>query len=476
MDVSTVLESPSQQPDLPAAPERFKVGTLTYTKFGLVTLFLWILWGDFCFTLMSFIKPNILPLMMRDIGASNRSIALITISIPSLMTMLFLPFISVKSDRFRSRWGRRIPFLLVGTPFLTLFLILIGFSGPIARWLHGLLGPGQTVSPQMVALCTIGFFVICSQFFELLAVSAYMCLINDVVPEAFLARFLALFSIIGRLSNFVFCMFILGNALTHTRAIFVTVSLLFLVAFMLIAWRVKEGSYPPPPPLEPGGVRKVTGYFRECFGRPYYVFFFLGTTFFDVAGTVGVFQVFFIQSIGMTLEQYGQIAAWTGIPVLLLMYPAGALVDRIHPLRAVLLCLIGYNLSSLAMLVFARGLVSYAVLSCFGVVLTAVFTVAKTPMYMRLLPKDRYGQFASAAALISSAAIIIFSYAGGAFMDWVRNYRYIFVWNVLFQSLGFGFLYLVYRHWRVHGDTRDDKASPVAETAPETAHQTAPQV
>src|SRR4051812_20589209 len=94
-----------------SVPDRFRVGTLVYTKLGLVTLFLWLIWGDFCFTLMSFIKPNLLPLMMRDIGASNQSIALMTVSIPSLMTMLILPFIAFKSDRYRSRWGRRIPFL-----------------------------------------------------------------------------------------------------------------------------------------------------------------------------------------------------------------------------------------------------------------------------------------------------------------------------------------------------------------------------
>lgn len=27
----------------------FRVGTLTYTKAGLFSLFAWLLWGDFCF-------------------------------------------------------------------------------------------------------------------------------------------------------------------------------------------------------------------------------------------------------------------------------------------------------------------------------------------------------------------------------------------------------------------------------------------
>ncbi len=37
--------------------------------------------------------------------------------------------ISVASDRARTRWGRRIPFLLGATPFVTLTLVLIGLVG-----------------------------------------------------------------------------------------------------------------------------------------------------------------------------------------------------------------------------------------------------------------------------------------------------------------------------------------------------------
>ena len=450
----------------PALPDRFRIGTLVYTKMGLATLFLWILWGDFCITMLGFIKPNILPLMLREIGASNQSIALISLSIPNLMTMFIAPLISVRSDRFRSRWGRRIPFLLIGTPFLTFFLIMLGFSEPISQKLLGLLTHGGgSVSPRTVALCTVGVFVVCAHFFELVVSTAYYCLINDVVPEAFLARFLALFNMVNRLANFVFVMFILGNALTYTREIFVSISLLYFISFMLMGWRVKEGNYPPPAPRPPGRMGSVTTYFRECFGRKYYVYFFLGVTFFGIASVVGVFQVFFIQSIGLSLDQYGKIAAWTGIPLLLLMYPAGALVDRIHPIRAVLLCLVAYNLYNLVMLVFAHDIVSYAVIySCFGVLPGAVFNVAFVPLHMKILPRDRYGQFASAAALMGAAATVVFSYAAGVFMDWVGNYRFIFVWTLVFQTLSFLCFYMVYRHWRIHGDTRDEVAPSVSDS------------
>lgn len=48
---------------------RFAIGSLTYTKAGLITLFLFPRWGDFSFTLMETVVPSILPLKFKAIGA-----------------------------------------------------------------------------------------------------------------------------------------------------------------------------------------------------------------------------------------------------------------------------------------------------------------------------------------------------------------------------------------------------------------------
>ena len=52
-------------------------GTLTYTTTGLMALFAWLLWGDFCFTLMAVMVPNVLPLKLNQLGASNMLLVLL---------------------------------------------------------------------------------------------------------------------------------------------------------------------------------------------------------------------------------------------------------------------------------------------------------------------------------------------------------------------------------------------------------------
>jgi len=51
-------------------------GTLIYTRAGLITLFVFLLWGSFSFNLMMMVVHSILPLKLKDLGASNMLIGL----------------------------------------------------------------------------------------------------------------------------------------------------------------------------------------------------------------------------------------------------------------------------------------------------------------------------------------------------------------------------------------------------------------
>ena len=70
---------------------------VTQTRLGLFTLFSWLLWGDFCFTLMETILPSILPLTLRSLGASNTLIAALVATIPCLSNFVVNP---VRGQRF----------------------------------------------------------------------------------------------------------------------------------------------------------------------------------------------------------------------------------------------------------------------------------------------------------------------------------------------------------------------------------------
>ena len=90
-------------------PALYTIGTLSYTKRALIMLFVWMLWGDFCFWMMEALTPTLLPLMLKNHNANNLTIGLLVGSLPSLLNFIINPIVSTSSDRTRSRWGRRIP-------------------------------------------------------------------------------------------------------------------------------------------------------------------------------------------------------------------------------------------------------------------------------------------------------------------------------------------------------------------------------
>jgi len=464
--------------------DRYKVGTLSYTKTGLITLFLYLLWGDFCFTLMEIVVPSVMPIKFNAMGTPNWVLGLIITTIPNLMNTVINPFISFRSDRHRSKWGRRIPFLAGATPFLVVFLILMGYSEPISVWIRQSLLGGQSTD-LAVFVVVIGVFMVCFQFFNLFITSVYYYLFNDVVPHAFLARFMALFRMVGTFAGASYNFFIFKYANTHMEEIFLFSALLYLVAFVMMCWKVKEGEYPPPPAnvdQQTGLVSNMKTYAVECFTHRFYWLFFLANTCFAMTWVSGAYGVLVgTRIVGVDLDTIGKIGGVCGIISLILLYPAGIISDRFHPLRVLLISTvlqICMGPLSIAFL-FSRHLLTdqvalwiYVGLSLASLPIGTLHAASELPMFMKLLPKERYGQFCSANALIRSIGLMVGGLACGMFLDATKRfgtdpdqcYRFVPIWNVCWVGASGIFYLMLYREWKKLGGLHNYRA-PGSDTA-----------
>ncbi|HWP40496.1 MAG TPA: MFS transporter, partial [Tepidisphaeraceae bacterium] len=437
--------------------------------------------GDFCFTLMETVIPSILPLKLQNLGAPSSLIGLLMTTIPHAMTVLVTPVVSYRSDRFRSRWGRRIPFLLIPTPFLTILLILIGYSESIGQWLWRSGVGGSALSATAVTLAVISVLLVAFQFCNMFVQSIYYYLFNDVVPDAFLARFMALFRVVGTAAAALYNILIFPHAQTHMSEIFVGAAVLYFLGFTTMCLMVREGSYPPPPPNighRKGLLAAIKTYAVECFSHRFYWSFFLANMMWALVGCASAFSVLFSLSLGLTLTQLGQIAGVSNVVSTLLLYPAGMLSDRVHPLRVaifvaavyvplysvqLLYLFFDFNTDTVLAIAIAHAAVSLPV--------AAMWNVAELPLYMKLLPRERYGQFASANALVRSVAMIGGGVVAGVFLDVMRQahggsdfaYRYVPVWQVTFFALSLWFFLRLYRGWKARGGMHGYVPPPIGE-------------
>ncbi len=89
----------------------------------------------------------------------------------------------------------------------------------------------------------------------------------------------------------------------------------------------------------------------------------------------------------------------------------------------------------------------------------ALYLASELPMYMRILPKSRYGQFSSANAMVRSFAIIIGGLLIGIGLDRLavlfptKNYCYRFIplWFLIFTGASLLFLRRLYAEWLTRG-------------------------
>jgi hypothetical protein len=101
-----------------------------------------------------------------------------------------------------------------------------------------------------------------------------------------------------------------------------------------------------------------------------------------------------------------------------------------------------------------------------GNIITQTFSLtlsqnAYLPVFMRILPPSRYGQFCSSAAIIVSIGSIVAGLVAGAFIDFLKwlchgsdfAYRFLWVWIWPLAIVYATFIILAYREWkRLGGD------------------------
>jgi MFS family permease len=466
------------------SPEDRKVGTLAYTKVGLIMMFFWMLWGDFCFRMMETIFPAIMPLQLGSeggLGATNTAMGVLMSTLPALLAFPLVPIISFKSDRFRSRWGRRIPFIVVTAPFLVLFLGLLGYTTEIGNWVKQSNFPAMLgVKPMTLTLAVVGFFIVGFQFFNLFVNSVFWYLFADVIPKKYFARFNAMFVLVGNVAGFVFNTYIFGHAMKQitipffnytmdgNRFIYWGAGLLYLFGFGLMCFRVKEGQYPPPEDVAGPSTSRLRAtfksvgiFFKECFTHPFFICLFLFNAMWTVTNLTNAWKIFYFRdSLHLTLDQMGAIGGILGVAAIFLAYIYGYIIDIVHPVRTMLIAIILLIPITVAG-AFISDFNSYLIVMLVTSLVGQLFDSSSGPMMLNLLPRERYGQFSAANAIFRTLVAILGPVVAGPIFDYLTvgadgtkifaNYRYTFYWQAAFMVPALAVFLFVFFYWVRHG-------------------------
>lgn len=400
--------------------------------------------------------PGVKPILLDKVGATATQIALVIGTIPQILGFFLVPLISTVSDKTRTRWGRRIPYMMFSAPALLILLQMIAWHREISDFLLRIIPAwsGYNVDFYLLAGSILLFQV---AFLFPGSVSSY--LIVDVIPKAFIGRFMVCAMIIGTILRALFNFFLLKTTVDHTKLTFGVFGAIFALSYILLFCFVKEGTYPPVEDKiekEASVLQKSWDYlamfFRECFSHKIYIFTFLCIGLTSASNICrNMFNVLLAtKDIGMGIDQYGRIIGIGSLAAVIVVAILGKVVDKYNPM-------IIYFVSGLfimAVNVFGHFFVytteTFAVIGITTAVMYAVQGVVLIPLLASIFPPEKFGQFASANSMTISIILLFASYGGGRLTDWL-GYRVMFAWDFAVTLLASIALIAVYREWKKYG-------------------------
>ncbi len=387
---------------------------------------------------------QIVQLMFKRHGASDMLNGFMIASLPSAIGLFLGPIISYRSDRCRSRLGRRIPYLLFTTPIAAGAMAGMAFSPMLGTWISTHL----CGSADGVTLCFLGFFWAAFEFASAIAGALFGALINDVVPAKVLGRFYGLFRAINLVAGIIFNYWLFGYAEVHYMTLFLSIGALYAIGFFVMCLKVREGKYPPPEDdAGHGGLYAIRSYFRECYSNSYYLLVFAMLFFAGLAfAPVNSFCMFYAQSLEIPMKHYGRFLAITYAISLVLAYGIGFLADRFHPLRLGLPVLGLYGVMGCVAGFWIRGETSFGIAFVAHGVISGTFFTATASLQQRLFPRASFAQFSSACGIVCSLGYIVFIPLVGRFLDWTgHKYHYIYWIGAIAAFLALGTGLIVHR-------------------------------
>lgn len=467
-----------EQDPPPSAQSGLKNGTLSYTKLGVGCLFIILLWANGATRIGGYIRM----LNLSAVDASDWLKGILLYTVPNILFAVALPFVSIYSDRFRGKWGRRMPFIAATIPFL----LVIPYYGVNSTSINERL---FFHTPPEEAFLIVGFLTVFFQILNQWLSTFYGYFFNDVVPRTILARLITPLQIIGiaigsgilffsPLGVFATEMgwttlaaisdYILRSGVTNW---FTPVSItIYIIGLGVMCWVVEEGKYPEPPPYE-GFAASVKTYCSECFAHRLHRLYFLANVGHTLIWAAGGFSIFWlIKTESMDWMHLMNVVFISLAMNLVLLYLGAELADRFHPLR-VILPVTGLQIFFgilIVAFVFSRSLFSAETAKYFQITMFCVSSsllglrgAADSTLSMRLFPQEKYGQFYSANHLIRSIVqMVVGLLLGMSFFRGITNevdgYSPFFLVLGLVFSIGYFFiLFLLHREWLRLGGMMD---------------------
>ncbi|MNZ44888.1 Tetracycline resistance protein, class B [compost metagenome] len=323
-------------------------------------------------------------------------------TIDNYFALFLQPWIGARSDRTHTKFGKRMPFLLIGMPLAAVF-------GALIPWHTGFI--------------TLVLFMVLMNLSMSLYRSPTVALMPDITPDGKRTQANGIINFMGGIGSII--AFGGGAYLyeKHTSLPFMTSSVLTLVCLAILMYAIKEKrdsiSYIP---LE----KTPAASFKAEWNRP--TLFLLGAIFFWFLAYQGVetfFTLYGKNHLQLTEGQASFSLAYFSLAFVIGAIPAGLLGKRFGKKLIILIGVAGLT-ACFASITFIDSLLPLRLLLLVGGLFWAMININSYPFIVSLGKEQSIGTRTGIYYLISSLAAITSPPLMGGMID-LFNYSALFI-------------------------------------------------
>jgi MFS family permease len=338
-----------------------------------------------------------------------------------VVAILVQPVMGALSDRSTLRWGRRRPFIVAGTIFNLIFLSFIGLVG--GYWL------------LFAALLLL-------QFSSNVAHGALQGLIPDRVPKeqrGTASGVKGLIEILGAIVASLGAGYLVGEG--QLFAAIGLIMVVFVIATLITIYFVPEKPWTQA--AEKSVWETITGTFKVDLGRySDYLWWLINRFVFFIGLTsIQTFLLYFIEDVvrlSNPAQATGNISAILGVAILVVVFPAGYLADRIGRKRLMIVAGIGATIGGF-LFPSSRSLVELMIYGGIVGLSAGIFISVGWAMATDLVPREEAGRYLGISNLATAGGSAA-ARLGGPMIDFFNASQPGLGYTVVFTINGVLFL------------------------------------
>ena len=363
---------------------------------------IWLLgFGFFSISLGWALYNGFVPYLLNDYLSSTALIGFL-MTIDNYFALFLQPYIGNRSDRTKTRFGRRMPYLLIGIPFAAIFYGLIPFH---------------------TSLLTLILFMVCMNLSMAIFRSPTIALMPDITPEEKRTKANGVINFMGGCGGIL--AFSIGSYLfgINESLPFLAVSATLLVALFVVFKNIREveDAIPFNEPTKP----KIN--YKAELNKP--TIFLLAAIFFwfmAIQGMEALFTLYGVNQLGLSKSASAFSLAFFSLSFVLSAIPSGLLGARFGKKKVILFGIVGLFFVFF-LLNWVESVFSLRSLLLFGGVFWACININSYPYIVSLGAEHSFGTRTGLYYFVSSLAAIISPPALGLLID-------LFGFGILFNA------------------------------------------